>query len=156
MFLNSLNLSHPIVGVHIRIEKLALQEINHQDFWQSCLQSFNATVHSLQWEYNFTGNNIVVIHDQGKYGSYGCPRDVCPRIKSDFFSTLDRLGGRVIHYEPIKFGERADKGFASLVEKEFLSRVDHLITVAKGNFQQSLVLRFKKRHRQNGTCTTLC
>ncbi len=144
------------MGVHIRIERLALQEIDHEDFWQSCLHSFNGTVHSLQLEYNFTGNNMVVIHDQGKYGSKGCPRDVCPLIKSDFFSTLDRLGSRVIYYEPTEFGERADKGFASLVEKEFLSRVDHLITVAKGSFQKSLVLRFKEIHRQNGTCTTLC
>ncbi len=157
VFLNSLNLSHPIIGIHIRMEKLGLLEIKHHHSWKKCLQRLKSAVHSLKLKFTFTGSNIVAIHDQGKYASSGCQAPtLCPRIKADFLSTLDRLGGRVVYYEPTDFGERADKGFVSLVEKEFLSRVDHLLTLGEGSYQRSVVLRFQKRNGQNGSYTKLC
>ena len=91
-------------------------EKDHKGFWQKRLERLEPTVRSVQLKYNITGGDIVAIHDQGKYGSnsYACPPGVCSRIKADFLKTLDRIGGRVVYYEPKDFGDQPDTVFASL------------------------------------------
>ncbi len=157
-FFNSLNLAQPIIGVHIRIEKLAISENHHKGVWLNCLKTFVLALHSMMLKHNTTGDHIVALHDQGKYGSQACsPAAACARIKADFETALDTVGGRVVYYKPNTSGAHASRAFASLVEKEFLSMVDYLITLGGGTYQRSAVLRFVERHPNQGSLTTdLC
>ncbi len=154
---NSLNLPQPIVAVHIRIEKLAISENDHKGMWLKCLENFERAVHSMKLKHNLTGRNIIALHDQGKYGSKSClPAAACARIKANFKTALDKLGGRVVHYEPTAFGAQANKAFVSLVEKEFLSMADYLIPLGGGMYQNSAVLRFLERHPNQSSLNTMC
>ncbi len=152
---NSLNPSQPIVAVHIRIEKLAISENHHKGMWLKCLENFERAVHSMKLKHDLAGLNIIALHDQGKYGSKSC-LPACARIKADFKTALDKLGGRVVYYEPTAFGAQANKAFVSLVEKEFLSMADYLIPIGGGLYQNSAVLRFLERHPNQSSLNTMC
>ncbi len=150
-FSNSLKLPRPVLGIHIRIEKIAaIDQSMKKGFWQGYVHNLELAIQSLQLKHNLTTHNMFAMHDVGKYGSgtlRGCA--LCDRIKTEVLSILDRRGVHVVYYEPTNFGQPKDKGIVSLVEKELLSRSDYLLTVGGGSFQTSLIARFLEKHSKS-------
>ena len=89
-----------------------------------------------------------MIHDLGSYGTKSCNYGHCVNGRSQLLSRIKSLGYRVISYDPTKFKSFPDNpGFASFVEREFLSNVDILVTLGGGGFQHSIILRFMKNSK---------
>ncbi len=149
-FSQSLDSLNPTLCIHIRIEALAFKEPTHKGFWQRCFPKLKPAIQSLMSKHNLTTKNIVAMHDMGKYGSgtaVSC--SLCQHLKTKILSILHKLGITVIQYDPLNFNQPPNKGFVSLVEKEFLSRSDYLLTVGVGSFQRSLIVKFLRTHSES-------
>ena len=150
-FTKTLGLSHPIVGVHLRVEKLARSFRMHPDLAPKCLKDFEKVVEFLKREHKVSPENIVMVHDYWKYGSSThCRMGGCDAFMANLKAFLSHLGGiRIVHYEPEEFGEQPNPGFVSLVEKEFVSsNVDYLVTMGWGSFQRGLAELFLNKHSE--------
>ncbi len=154
-FMYRLNLHRPILGIHIRIEKLVTSEVEQHfggRYWQSCLKVFESVVHGLQQKYNIRTNNIVAMHDLTKFGSIWCrQRQLCYDIKDEVHKTLNRLGIKVVYYDPARFNEINSSSFISLVDMAFLTRADYLLTLAWGGYHEKLIQLFQASHGESAS-----
>ncbi len=157
-FTSSLNLSRPILGIHLRIERLSLTRVKSQRprYWEECMDTLEAAVRSLQSKYGIRPQSTVAIHDRGQYGSVAsCPWP-CTLVSQDIASLLEKLGVRVVHYEPASLGGSTGRISVSIIEKEFLSQVDYLVTVGCGSFQKSLIDSFLEKHNNTDFHVSVC
>ncbi len=86
------------------------------------------------------------MHDLGKFGTDRCHGPQCNRIKAKVLETLNKLGVRVVYYDPARFNEINDLSFISLVDMAFLTRVDYLLTLGWGGYHKKLIQLFQATH----------
>ena len=137
--------THPIIGVHIRGEKLLINSKSDPSYYTHCLQQLRELLEGGTIP-NVTNTNVALFHDLGKYGSNSCHYYYkCRAELSNFLSQIKDFGYRVISYDPSHFRPVHLRGvFAAFVENNFLSHADILVTVGLGNYQQNIVDRFLK------------
>ena len=157
MFAKSINHSYPVIGVHIRAERFLVQrrvkllKLDEIDT-KKCLKELHSLLHNGSITYA-TNENVHVFHDLGKYGSLSCKHSkYCNRKKVYIIaSSIKQLGFPIVSFDPSRFeslnSTSTNRAFVALVEKEYLSRVDVLVTVGWGGFQDSIVKRFLKHSK---------
>ena len=160
-FRNSLNLSGNVIGVHLRIEKLAMDDAKQHGHLDSCLNKTHAVAQALLKTYNltFSTSNVVVVHDRGKYGSQGCeiePLSVCDEARDRVLQKLNSWGLEVMAYDPASFKKPHHSGFVSIIEKEFLAGTEHLIVVGGGGYQTSARTLFAEKHNNSEPIYRVC
>ena len=129
------------IGVHIRGEKLFIKYKN----FAKCFQTLSNVLH----EVAKNTSTVRVIHDFGKYGTRSC-HGSCTHQRQKFLTQIKKLGYRVVYFDPSKFPSfPRNSAFASFVECEYLSRMDVLVTVGFGSYQNSVVQRFLLHSNQN-------
>ena len=137
--------THPIIGVHIRGEKLLINSKSDPSYYTHCLQQLRELLEGGTIP-NVTNTSVALFHDLGKYGSNSCHHyNECRAELSNFLSQIKYFGYRVVSYDPSHFRPVHLRGvFAAFVENNFLSHADILVTVGLGNYQQNIVDRFLK------------
>ena len=145
-FSASLNLTRPIVGVHIRGERLLIDSKDSPSYYMHCLRQLKDLLEGGTIP-GATKRNIVLFHDLGKYGSISCHHyQGCVAERENFLTQINSFGYQIASFDPTGFRPAYLKSvFVAFVEKEFLSQVDVLVTVGLGNFQQNVVDRFLNR-----------
>ena len=149
-FTNSLSLPQPLIGVHLRTERLALDDRKQPGHFNTCLNRLHAVAQALLKTFNYTVNNIVAIHDYSKYGSNTCAigsQRKCNEFRDTAVEKLKSWGIKVVSYDPASFKRPLHSGFVSVIEKEFLSGTNHLITVGGGTYQRSVESLFITKHQ---------
>ena len=146
-FSHDLNPAHPVVGIHVRIERLLIDLKGRVSLYMVCLRQLRRLLQSGTIA-NLTRGSVYLFHDVGKYGTKGCNyRSYCFRGRPHFLSLIQRMGFKVVYFDPKSFRPKGLRGaFAGYVEMEFLSNVDVLVTVGHGEYQNHIVKRFAKNH----------
>ena len=149
-FAKTLNQVRPVIGVHIRAERL-LKDSKGGSFHTDCLKELKALLQSIKNSANATRDNFHLFHDLGKYGTISCKWDkYCYNGKSGIVSQIKGLGFLIVAYDPKKFHFPTSKSFVAFVEREYLSQVDILVAVGRGKYQDGLVHRFVTKSGGNG------
>ena len=144
-YAGTLKSAHPVIGVHIRAERLLL---GHRINTTRCLRELSNILRNGSIT-NATDDKVHLFHDLGEYGTMSCGQH-CGERGSRFISQIKQLGFPIVHYDPNKFKSfPRHRSFVALVEQEYLSRVDVLVTVGFGGFQQGVVNGFFKYHGRN-------
>ena len=146
-FAQTLGATKPVVGVHIRGERLLLDYKGNITLYLRCLQELKQYITNRTTQ--VSDEQIHVFHDLGTYGTMSCTLKNCVQGRSQFVKNVKKLGFPIVSFDPATFNSVPDNhalarspAFASLVELEYLSRVNELVTVGRGGFQQALVERF--------------
>jgi hypothetical protein len=141
-FGESLKSNRPLIGVHLRMEKLLIfnDRVSH---YRWCLGEVlkllqNGTIA------NASRGSAYFFHDLKKYGSKTCDKyKNCIKRRPPFLADIKKIKYDVVSYDPSSFLPASMRGvFAGLVELEYLSNVDVLITVGTGRYQDNTVQRF--------------
>ena len=145
-FAKSLSQIRPVIGVHIRGERL-IRTSGGSSYYLECLRELKNRLHSLVKSTNAAHDSVHIFHDLGPYGSVSCQNNhTCRQEKPRFLSKIKELGFPVVYYDPTRFdvdSVHVNAAFASFVEREYLtSQVDVLVTVGRGSYQWSIVERF--------------
>ena len=138
-FAHSINdsLTHTRIGVHIRGERI-FQDY-HSNFVK-CFKELQTVLNTLISTAPDT--QVHVIHDMGEYGTQSCDR-FCQSQRPKLLSLIKDLGHRVVSFQPDKFPSVPHHmSFVACVEREYLSRMDKLVTVGRGDFSDSIASRF--------------
>ena len=140
-FSKTLNLTRPVVGIHIRGEKLILG--NDPSYYTGCMQQLRELLDSGALP-TVANSSVALFHDLGKYGSNSCHHyNDCLSERLNFQTEINDFGYRVASYDPSGFRPALLQSvFAAFVENDFLSNVDILVTVGLGNYQGNIVDRF--------------
>ena len=156
-FRESLNETRPVVGVHIRAERLLNFDGNNSQYMK-CLTELKKLINSGSISNLISNGSLYVFHDLGKYGTATyCHLPPCVHRKKQFIYAIENLGYRIVYYDPVDFRPKGLQSvFSALVEMEYLSKVDVLITVGKGQFQNKIIERFMKHKGQNHNLTRIC
>ena len=136
LFSQSLNDSDTgiIVGVHIRGERLLR---DYKGSVSDCLEELESHLESYPPEVR-----IRIVHDLGEYGTSSCT-GICSLRRNSFLSQVKKLGYPIVSFNSSEFSSvPISSGYAALVEGEYLSKVDVLLTVGWGGFQNAIVQRF--------------
>ena len=143
----SLNQTRPVIGVHIRGERLL---INTKGRFSHCFRQLTDCLQTLTNTSKIPSERVHVFHDLGGYGTKGCNHGYCARGRSKLLSQINSLSYPVTSYEPTKFNSvHVSPAFASFVEREYLASVDILVTIGGGGFQYSIIQRFLKYSGNN-------
>ena len=155
-----LKLVRPVLGVHIRLERLVKDDKQTPGYMKECISKLMTVARILMEKYHLQYNNTIAFRDYGPLGSYTCGRWKCslPAHKLHIDDQLKSLKIRTAEYDPNKFRRPNSRGFSSVVEKELLSSADYLLTVGRGSFQASITNRFLANHKRDGNqrLFTLC
>ena len=156
-YFSSLNLKHPLLGVHVRFERVfRLDKSNPRyPYTSECVEKFLAAAKRLMLEHHFNHSTAIAFRDFGPQGSATC-YEQCNKAANDLKidKVLNSLNIRTLEYANQYFKERA---FVASVELELLSRVDHLLTLGYGSFQSSIVKRFlNKGNRRRQRLVAIC
>lgn len=152
-FSQTLSGTRPVIGVHIRGERLLTESKGNVSYYTDCLQQLSELLHQLAISRNVSHESIHVFHDLGNYGSLSCTLKFCVEGRRHFLSQVMKLGFPNISYDPVLSNSvLVSSGFAAFVEREYLSHVDVLVTVGRGGFQQSIVERFKNNSNVHRIC----
>ena len=145
-----LNRTRPVIGVHVRGERMLTDSKGNTSHYVHCLQQLKTLLQILteapsEVAGEVTGERVSVFHDLGPFGSQSCTLPHCVKGRSGFLSELEALGFPIVSYDPtvLEFTP-VSPAFASFVEREYLSHVDILVTLGRGGFQQSIVESFQK------------
>ena len=134
---------HPVVGVHIRAERLLIDYKGDVTHFMGCLKQLknllgNGTIPGVRKE------NVHLFHDLGTYGSQSCT-DYCKLGYDRALWEISKLGYKVMNFKPWGQGHTLQNTLAAFVDREYLTRVDVLVTIGRGEFQQNIVDRFISR-----------
>ena len=146
-FAHSLNdsLTHTRIGVHIRGERII------QTYYGNFVKCFKELQTILnKFISSSPDTQVRVIHDMGEYGTQSCDR-LCQSQRPKLLSLIKDLGHRVVSFQPEKFPSVPNHlSFVACVEREYLSRMDKLVTVGRGGFSNSITERFLRHpgHRK--------
>ena len=133
-----------IIGVHIRGEKLLWK---YQAKFVTCFNQLDNLLHNLKSRVSI--RQVRLIHDFGKYGTNDC-KGMCKKYRSQYLSEIKKHNYQIVYFDLDKFPSFPHhSAFASYVEREYLSRVDVLITIGYGEFHNSIVARFLNRSSRN-------
>ena len=140
-FAQSFSPARPVVGVHIRGERLLLDAKGNISLYVHCLEQLQHILS--RGPVKAAREQVCLFHDLGPYGTTSCTLKHCVDGRSHFLQEIRKLGLPIVSFDPTAFdGVLKSPAFASLVEMEYLSGVDVLVTVGRGGFQQSVVHRF--------------
>ena len=140
-FSQTLNPTRPVIGVHIRGERLLLDSKGNASLYLHCFQQLKHVLFG--GPVKAAREQVCLFHDLGPYGTTSCTLTHCVDSRSHFVEEVKKLSLPVVSFDPAAFdGVPRSPAFASLVEMEYLSRVDVLVAVGRGGFQQSVVHRF--------------
>ena len=143
-FAQTMSNARPVIGVHIRAERILKTGRNIT----RCLGELSNFLRSGSIT-NATDNNVHLFYDLAEYGTMSCTRN-CSDVRPSIVSQIKELGFPIVHYDPTKFQSfPAHRAFVALVEQEYLSRVDVLVTVGIGGFQKGIVYTFLKYNGGN-------
>ena len=151
-FRRMLLLPRPIIGVHVRSEKIAGKEFTEKDigFIERCLIQYSQTLETVLLMYNVSKEHIMIVHDGGKYGSSSIHK---LRSASNFIIAriLTLSGIQNNQYTPIMRAKSVvdDRELAQFVDRELLVSADVLIMVGFGGYQKSIVEHFKSRKKRH-------
>ena len=131
------------IGVHIRGERLLLK---YKQNFVGCLRKLHDTVQNITR--NLSNPQVRLIHDLTKYGTQSCWGD-CSKYRSKYLAELKKLGFPVFNFVPTDYPSfPRSSAFAAFVEREYLSRMDVLVTLGHGGFQNTIVGRFLKHTKK--------
>ena len=149
-FKKSLKEYLPVVGVHIRAERLVLDFHGNKSHLTDCLSHLkqllkNGTIA------NNSHRTVHIFHDLGQYGSRSCNMKNWKKCGKNGRIFLDKIikefNSTIVSFNPSSFRPVSLQAmFASFVEKEYMSGVDVLVTVGRGGYQDSIVKRFLKNN----------
>ena len=145
-FRESLSGTRPVIGIHIRGEKLLLGYNGSHSQHMNCLKELKRFVDSGVIPVNVSHGDIYLFHDLDKHASITCSAyKYCKNGRKEWVAAVEKLGYRIVQYDPSKFHPALYKSiFAALVVIEYLSNVDYLVTVGNGQYQDTIVSRFIK------------
>ena len=145
-FRESLSGTRHVIGIHIRGEKLLLGYNGSHSQHMNCLKDLKRFVGSGAIPVNVSHGDIYLFHDLDKHASHTCNNyKYCKNGRKEWVASVKELGYRIIQYDPSKFHPASHKDiFAALVVIEYLSNVDYLVTVGRGQYQDTIVSRFTK------------
>ena len=139
-FSQSLNQTQPVIGVHIRGERLL---INTKGNFYHCLHQLTTLLKTLTNTSKIPSERVNVFHDLGDFGTKTCTYGHCARGRSKLLSQIHKLPYPLRSYDPAMFKSvPISPAFASFVEREYLAHVDTLVMVGGGGFQLSIKNRF--------------
>ena len=131
-----------VIGVHIRGERLLR---DYKGSIPDCLSELDALLHS--YTLKLSKVSVRIIHDLGEYGTSSCTMSICSQRRNSFLSQVQRLGYPIVSFNPTEFSAvPVSSGFAAFVEGEYLSKVDILVTLGWGGFQNTVSQRFVRQH----------
>ena len=140
-FSQTLNPTRPVIGVHIRGERLLLDLKGNASLYLHCFEQLKHVL--FRGPVKAAREQVCLFHDLGPYGTTSCTLTHCVDGRSHFVEKVQKLSLPIVSFDPTAFdGVPRSPAFASLVEMEYLSHVDVLVTVGRGGFQQSVVHRF--------------
>ena len=142
----NLSIEHPFIGIHVRSERIAQQEVQLQKngFIDECVKNLTTLIQTLKVKHSVSKRNIAFVHDAGAYGSKTIYKKLRP-ASNNIITKIESLGITNVQYT--SSGAEASS-MSQFVELEFLASADVLVTVGFGGFQKRLVARFK--HYQGG------
>ena len=145
----TLNDSHPVVGVHIRAERLLLDFDGSKKHFAGCLAELHQVLKNGTIA-NISSGSVRLFHDMGKYGSSSCNLNKwqrCDKHGREFLDIMTKEFKNVtVSFDPSSFHPTSLQAtFASFVENEYISGVDVLVTVGRGQYQDNIVKRFLKK-----------
>ena len=157
-FRESLNETCPVVGVQIRGELLLRNFNGSQSQHMKCLTELGKLINSGSVSNLISNGSLYIFHDLGKYGTKTCSNNpLCKNRKKQFVDAIKNLGHRIAYYDSSEFRPKGLQSvFSALVEMEYLSKVDVLITVGRGQFQNKIIERFMKHKGHDGNLTRIC
>lgn len=137
----NLSLGRPLIGIHVRSERVAQQEVQLQKsgFIDECVKNLTTLIQTLKKEHSVSERNIIFVHDAGAYGSKTMGKEL-RTASNDIISKIERLGIRNAQYIPTS---SEASSMSQFVELEFLASADILVTVGFGGFQKRLIARFE-------------
>ena len=157
-FFRSLNLSRPIIAVHLRFEQL----------FKSAFKVFKTTIAYINkclihvrhlLEQLVGGSNVethskgIYVRDMKQYGSNSAK--IHPEIKKHgqfALHLLDHFGLKEVQFypnDPQFRGAPTEQTFVALVEQEALTMVDKLVLIGGGRYQEHMADRFLQTHSRN-------
>ena len=166
-YLNMLNKSKPLIGIHLRTERLIM---GNNVKWPKCFMSTLRPVISKLIEHHSIiasslSKHLLVISDFNPRGSDTCRSNNCDVASQYILNWIYREWNvRPTVFQPELAGTSTNKGYVSLVEMTMLTNVDYLVLVGHGNFQEQLASHFLSVHRhplalhwigRDNTCTLL-
>ena len=145
------NLHRPLLGLHIRLERLIITE--KPGAIQECAGKLMRTLKALKLKYSLKDGQVLAFRDYGMLGSQTCKKKNCTGIAAQLQldAQLKALGVQLADYDPTVLRIPNHIGLASTVEKELISTSDYLLTVGWGSFQRSVRDRILKNHPEDGT-----
>ena len=157
-FRESLNETLPVVGVQIRGELLLRNFNGSRSQHMSCLTQLGKLINNGSVSNLISNGSLYVFHDLGKYGTKTyCSSQLCENRKRQFVDAIKNLGHRIVYYNSVEFRPKELQSvFSALVEMEYLSKVDVLITVGRGQFQNKIIERFMKHKGHDSNLTRIC
>ena len=140
-FAQKINSPRPIIGVHIRGERLLRDFKGNVSRCVQCLAELKSFLSRRPAK--VAKEQVHVFHDLGYFGTQGCTDPICLEGRLPFLAEVDKLDFPVLAFYPAEFDSvPKSSAFVSLVELEYLSHADMLVTVGRGGFQKSLEERF--------------
>jgi len=143
-FMTHLGLTPPILGIHIRLERLLKADTNKEHL-QKCLDRMEVLINSLLE--GGRARSAIAFRDYGRHGSSTCHKMRCSWYAKEMQldKRLQKLGVKVQEYD---LEPRQENGFISNVEQEVLAQSNMLLMVGYGSFQMGVVERFKRYKEQ--------
>lgn len=162
-FISSLNVTKPLIAVHLRFERLLRAAYTNKVyqsrnlFFAECVGHIRAVLKHVLITKNST---IILVHDMKEYGSIAAKlhpdrRKLAQKV---MIEKLTDLGLKVVSFNPKdpQFeGAPDEQTFAALVEQEALTMADQLVAVGGGFYQQNVVERFLQTH-ENKNLHVVC
>ena len=152
-----LQLEHPYIGVHIRLERVVRMSRHKAGYTSECVKEFLRILQEVLERYNASSHQAVAFADYSDLGSLTCRDLGCRRIadKLGLDQKLHTLGVKLEQFDPAKFGEPSVSGYVAMTELELLSRADYLVTLGHGSYHRKLTQRFYINHESNWTTKKL-
>ena len=147
-----LRLTRPLLGIHIRLERLLKLDDEKPGSMKECIGKLMSAVKALKLKYNLKAGQVLAVRDYGALGSQTCRQRQCYKLAThlQIDAQLTALGVRLADYNPAVLQIPNHSGLASTVEKELISTSDYLLTVGWGSFQRSIRDRILKSHPGGG------
>ena len=144
-YLNMLNKSKPLIGIHLRTERLIM---GNNVKWPKCfMPTLRPVISKLIGQHSIVAgelsNHLLVISDFNPRGSDTCYYNNCDVASQYILNWIYREWNvRPTVFQPELAGTSTNKGYVSLVEMTMLTSVDYLVLVGHGNFQEQLASHF--------------
>lgn len=140
-YLSACRIKRPFIGVHIRLERLIMNEValKNNSYIKYCLQNLKKILDNLKKQFGL--HSRMLFTDMGQYGTDSCwNKRYCRRDR--LFSMLKKLGLTVNSYNPKLLNGTENSGYVSLVEMNIMALGEKLVLVGGGGFELTLQGRF--------------